>query len=143
MRRVVRPLIACAATVILAVSGGSEAIAADDGVNAADLEAGKTTIYSYETTRMYECWADGAGSAPRLYQWVDKKWMLLDVSEMERDAELCGEDTPIKATYEFSLLPVGTLVRGKDYYLARVLTKCKGCQSYRWKIPFKNSDLKF
>lgn len=134
---------ACALTMMAALSAISPAVAADDGVSAADLETGKATVFANEPTRMWECWEEGAESPPRLYQLVDRKWKLLDVSTMERDATLCGQATPIKATYEFTLLPAGTFIEAKKYYEARVLTKCKGCESYRWKIRFKNRDLLF
>lgn len=128
---------------VTAVFGIAPASAADDEVSANDLEAGKETIFANEPTRMWECWEEGAGSAPRLYQWVGRKWKLLDVSTMQRDESRCGSETPIKAIYEFTLQPVGTLNASGQYYVARVMTKCNGCESYRWKIRYKNNDLLF
>lgn len=129
--------------IIAAIARSGSAAAADGGVSAADLEAGKEVIMASEPTRMWECWEAGAGSAPRLYQWVGDKWQLLDVASTKRDVATCGSSTPIKAVYNFTLFPVGTLNQAKDYYEARMLTKCKGCETYRWKIPYRHTDAVF
>lgn len=130
-------------TAVTVLFGIAPASATDDGVSAVDLETGKEAIFANEATRMWECWEDGPGSAPRLYQRVGKKWKLLDVATMQRDESRCGSRTPIKATYEFTLQPVGTFNVAGKYYVARVMTKCTGCESYQWKIRYKNNDLRF
>lgn len=116
------------------------AAAADDGVSAEDLEARTEVIFANVPTRMWECWEDGVGGAPRLYQRVAGKWRLLDVATTSRDVGTCGRRTPIKAVYEFTLFPVGRLNTAEDYYETRVLTKCTGCETYRWTIAYRNTD---
>ena len=139
MRARARAAVAVGVALVAAVVGISPA-AAEDGVSAEDLESRKEVIFANVPTRMWECWEEGASGAPRLYQRVAGKWRLLDVATTERDVATCGRRTPIKAVYEFTLFPVGRLNTAEDYYETRVLTKCSGCQTYRWTIPFRNTD---
>lgn len=125
---------------LVATLAGPPSAAADDGVSAEDLEARTEVIFANVPTRMWECWEAGIGGAPRLYQRVAGKWRLLDVATTSRDVAACGRRTPIKAVYEFTLFPVGRLNEAEDYYETRVLTRCTGCEAYRWTIPFRNTD---
>lgn len=140
MRTLIRLAAVALSAVVVVTLAGSPAAAADDGVSAEDLEARTEVIFANVPTRMWECWEDGLGSAPRLSQRVAGKWRLLDVATTSRDVATCGRRTPIKAVYEFTLLPVGRLNKEEDYYVTRVRTTCTNCEPYRWTIAFRNTD---
>lgn len=87
-----------------------------------------------ERITMWECWEEGLQGRPRLEQKIGKKWKRLDVSSVKRDEQRCGEKTPMKATYKFTLRnAVSWNVEEREYEVT-VRTRCRNCESYDWTI---------
>lgn len=118
----------------IAVQPGN-AVEQDDAIDSQLLVKGKATVILNQPTRIFECWKGIANARPRLYQRVQTRWRLLDVSTVSRDTATCSRRYPYKAVYDLTITVPGRWNEDKGYYEARVLTACRGCGKYKWKIP--------
>jgi hypothetical protein len=121
------------AAVSMALISASPAIAADS-YDAWDLYDHKELVSLGETISMWECWAAGYGTNPRLTQKVGRKWVTLDVSSVSRDSKLCESYRPVKATYSFKIKNSLRWNKKEKSYEAIVKTTCSTCVTYDWTI---------
>lgn len=103
--------------------------------DANELWAYENSVPLGERITMWECWEDDIDGRPTIDQRVGKKWKRLDVSSVVRDEEMCGTNTPLKATYKFKVRDSLRWNKKQETYEAVVRTYCSGCVSYNWAIP--------
>ena len=108
---------------------------ASNTYDANELWAYEESVSLGERITMWECWEDEIDGRPTIDQRVGKKWKRLDVSSVVRDEEICGNKTPLKATYKFKVRDSLRWNKKEKTYEAVVRTYCSGCVSYKWAIP--------
>jgi len=129
-----RALVAAAGAVAVVIPMATPAMAADDGIDAWDLYYHRDTAILGEPITMFECWAEGYGSNPRLLQKVGKRWVGLATSTVTRDVGKCGSKGPIKAVYTFTIKDSLRWNAKEKSFEAVVKTDCSNCKTYDWTI---------